>query len=606
VDLRLTDAAGGDPFGAGFEDVLAQRRGEADAFYDALCPYRRAGGGAAEEDLYRVQRQAFAGMLWSKQLYHLVAHRWLEGDRSPPSEAHRANAMMRRWAHLYAKDVLSMPDAWEYPWFAAWDLAFHATTFALIDPAFAKHQLELLVMEWLQHPDGQLPAYEWDFSNINPPVHAWAAWRVYQTEKELYGSADVEFLDRVFSKLAQNFSWWVNKVDAQGNDIFEGGFLGMDNIRILDRDPAGQPIEQADGSAWVAMFCLNLLKIATELGALHGGPGQPAAFRYQDAARKYLQHFMHLSDAMNRVAQDGLWDEAQGFFMDCANGFGRLQVFSMTGLVPLFAIEEIAQKVTHPDSFYELYGFLRWFAANRRELVADNAHLNLDGLLAQVSQPTIPAELRGSVAIVDEEKLVRILARMLDPAQFLSPHGIRGLSRYHLDHTAVELPGQGPLFVQYEPAESVRMVRMGGNSNWCGPVWMPVNYLLVESLRKFHRLAGPGFTVPYPTDAGVRRTLAEVADDLEARLIGIFLRDPATGRRPVFGGVDLFDHDPQWKDYLLFYEYFHGGDREDRHAGAGLGASHQTGWTGLVANLIQERGARQRAKELGIAEDDPG
>jgi len=461
-------------------------------------------------------------------------------------------------------------------------------------------------MEWLQHPDGQLPAYEWDFSNINPPVHAWAAWRVYQTEKELYGSADVEFLDRVFSKLAQNFSWWVNKVDAQGNDIFEGGFLGMDNIRILDRDPAGQPIEQADGSAWVAMFCLNLLKIATELGALHGGPGQPAAFRYQDAARKYLQHFMHLSDAMNRVAQDGLWDEAQGFFMDCANGFGRLQVFSMTGLVPLFAIEEIAQKVTHPDSFYELYGFLRWFAANRRELVADNAHLNLDGLLAQVSQPTIPAELRGSVAIVDEEKLVRILARMLDPAQFLSPHGIRGLSRYHLDHTAVELPGQGPLFVQYEPAESVRMVRMGGNSNWCGPVWMPVNYLLVESLRKFHRLAGPGFTVPYPTDAGVRRTLAEVADDLEARLIGIFLRDPATGRRPVFGGVDLFDHDPQWKDYLLFYEYFHGGDREDRHAGAGLGASHQTGWTGLVANLIQERGARQRAKELGIAEDDPG
>ncbi|HEX2804764.1 MAG TPA: glucosidase, partial [Kineosporiaceae bacterium] len=321
VDLRLSDATTGAPFDAAFEQLLDQRRREADGFYDALSPYRRDGGGAAEADTYNVQRQAFAGMLWCKQLYHLVAHRWLEGDRTPPSAAHRENAMMHRWAHLYAKDVLSMPDAWEYPWFAAWDLAFHATTFAIIDPGFAKHQLELLVMEWYQHPDGQIPAYEWDFSNINPPVHAWAAWRVYETEREIYGVADVEFLDRVFAKLGQNFTWWVNRVDAQGNNIFEGGFLGMDNIRIIDRDPAGQPIEQADGSAWVAMFCLNMLRIATELSTLRGGAGNERAYRYNDAARKYLQHFMYICDAMNRVADDGLWDDAQGFFMDCANRF---------------------------------------------------------------------------------------------------------------------------------------------------------------------------------------------------------------------------------------------------------------------------------------------
>jgi hypothetical protein len=605
VDLRLTDATAGTPFDAAFEQILDQRRGEADAFYDTLSPYRRHSDsdGDAEADTYHIQRQAFAGMLWCKQLYNLVAHRWLEGDRTPPPQAHRDNTMMRRWVHLYAKDVLSMPDAWEYPWFAAWDLAFHSTTFAIIDPAFAKHQLELLVMEWYQHPDGQIPAYEWDFSNINPPVHAWAAWRVYETEREIYGVADVEFLDRVFAKLGQNFTWWVNKVDAQGNNIFEGGFLGMDNIRVIDRDPAGRPIEQADGSAWVAMFCLNMLRIATELATLRGGPANDRAYRYNDAARKYLQHFMYICDAMNRVANDGLWDDAQGFFMDCANGFGRLDVFSMVGLVPLFAIEEIAQPVTDPESFYQLFGFLRWFARNRRDLVADNAHLNLDGLIAQVSTSTVPAELRGTVAIVDEEKLVRILARMLDPTQFLSLHGIRGLSKYHLDHNQVNLPGEGQLTVFYEPAESIRMKRMGGNSNWCGPVWMPVNYLLVESLRKFHQMVGPGFTIPYPTGSADLRTLADVADDLEARLIGIFLRDPGTGRRPVFGGVDLFDHDPQWRDYLLFYEYFHGGDRDDDYAGTGLGASHQTGWTGLVANLIQERGARLRAGELGIPED---
>jgi hypothetical protein len=602
VTVRLTDRELAAPFGPDFDRIFAQRQGEADEFYDAICPYRREGA-AAEQDAYRVQRQAFAGMLWSKQFYYLVAHRWLQGDLAAPSPEHQADEKMSQWIHLYCKDVLSMPDTWEYPWFAAWDLAFHANTFAIIDPAFARHQLELLVMEWYQHPSGQIPAYEWDFSNINPPVHAWATWRVYQTEKEIYGVADTLFLERVFAKLAQNFTWWVTKVDRQGNNVFEGGFLGMDNIRIVDHDPSGEPIEEADGTAWVAMFCLQMAKIASELVALHDGTDEATAFQYKDAVRKYLQHFMYICDAMNRIADDGVWDEDQGFFMDCANRYGRLQVFSMVGLVPLFAVEEISQRVTD-ESFYDLYGFLRWFARNRRDLVADNAHLNLGVLLEQVTRPTPPAELRGTVAIVDEQKLARLLARMLDPAQFLSPHGIRSVSKYHLDHNSVSLHDERPLTVVYEPAESIQMVRMGGNSNWVGPVWMPVNYLLVHSLRKLHRMVGPGFTVVHPAGSGNRRTLAEVADDLEARLIGIFLRDPQTGRRPVFGGVDLFNNDDQWKDYILFYEYFHGGDREDRHAGAGLGASHQTGWTGLVANLIQERGVRQRAKEMGFSDAD--
>ena len=578
--------------------------GRRDEFYDAICPYRREGD-PAEQDAYRVQRQAFAGMLWSKQFYYLVTHRWLEGDATAPSGEHKTNAMMRKWIHMYCKDVLSMPDTWEYPWFAAWDLAFHATTFAIIDPAFAKYQLELLTMEWYQHPNGQIPAYEWDFSNINPPVHAWAAWQVYRTEKEIYGVADHLFLERIFAKLGQNFTWWVNKVDAQGNNIFEGGFLGMDNIRIIDKDPSGQPIEQADGSAWVAMFCLNMLKIASEMARLHGGADAEEAFKYKDAARKYLQHFMYICDAMNKIADDGLWDEKQGFFMDCANQYGRLQVFSMVGLVPLFAIEQIAQTVTDTELFYDLYGFLRWFAKNRRDLIADSAHINLDELIEQVSRAAAPAEIKGTIAVVDKDKLVRVLSRLLDPGQFLSPHGIRGLSKYHLDNNAVFLSGEAsPLYVCYEPAELNKMIRMGGNSNWLGPVWMPVNYLIVESLRKFHRYLGAAFQVEHPTGSGNRRTLDEITDDLAERLVKIFLRDPSTGRRPVFGGVNLFQTDEQWKDYLLFYEYFHGGDRDDRYAGTGLGASHQTGWTGLVANLIQDLGVRKRARERNIEEDD--
>jgi hypothetical protein len=601
IALRLTPDALEKPFAAEFAQLLTTRRREADEFYDAVCPYSRSGS-SGDQDRYNVQRQAFAGMLWSKQLYYLVAHRWLSGDTLPPSSEHQNDGILLPWAHLYCKDVLSMPDKWEYPWFAAWDLAFHTTTLAIIDPEFAKHQLELMVMEWYQHPNGQIPAYEWDFSNINPPVHAWAAWRVFQTEREIYGQEDRLFLERVFNKLNMNFTWWVNKVDRQGNNIFGGGFLGMDNIRIVDRDPSGNPIEQADGTAWMAMFCLNMLRIALELEALHTGADASQAYQYKDCARKYLQHFMYLCSAMNHVGREGLWDDQLGFFMDSANNYGRLRVFSMVGLVPLFAVEHIARPVTDPDSFYDLYGFLRWFARNRRDLVQDNAHINLDQLIEQVSRAEPPQVLDGTAAVVDVTKLRRILERMLAPEEFLSSRGIRSLSKIHLDQHAVPLEGANDLWVTYEPAESIKMKRMGGNSNWCGPIWLPVNYLIIESLRKHYSAAGPDFKVEHPKGSGQYHTLDEVADDLSSRLLSIFLRD-GSGERPLYAKNRVFQTDPCFRDYILFYEYFHGGDRYDACAGSGLGASHQTGWTGLVANLIQELGVRERARQAGIGED---
>ncbi len=609
-----------DPFSEEFEETFATRRAEADEFYDAICPYRRTGD-AAEQDLYRVQRQAFAGMLWSKQFYYLITNRWLLGDdRQPkPSPEHSGDAKMDAWVHMYCKDVISMPDKWEYPWFAAWDLAFHTTTLAFIDPAFAKFQLELLLMEWYQHPNAQLPAYEWDFSNVNPPVHAWAAWKVYRAEVEIYGKGDVAFLDRVFSKLNMNFIWWVNKVDARARNVFHGGFLGLDNIRIVDKDPSGKPLEQADGTAWMSLFCLNMLRIALELEAVRGGAIEES-YVYRDAARKYLQHFMYMGAAMNAVADEGLWDATQGFFMDCANEYGRLNVFSLVGLVPLFAIEQIGHRVStsNPESFYDLYGFVKWFAKNRPDLWRENDYISND-LLDAVSAPTVPQALIGTLAVIDKQNdvptgtpsageprpsLRLVLRRMLNPDEFLSSRGIRGLSRWHLDHRTFYKNGD-ELRIKYEPAESIEMKAMGGNSNWCGPIWMPLNYLIVESLRKYHRYMGPDYRVEYPTGSSQQRSLEEVADDLSKRLVSIFLRDPLTQRRPVFGddASSLFQSDPAWKDCILFYEYFHGGNAFDRYAGAGLGASHQTGWTGLVANLIQEMGVRERARSSGIAED---
>ncbi|MBU0966101.1 MAG: glucosidase [Proteobacteria bacterium] len=612
VLLRLSDQTLAEPFSVEFSRIFQRRLQEADQFYDAICPFDRTKD-AEEQDMYLVQRQAFAGMLWGKQLYHLVVYRWLHGDTMSPSAEHQYDKMMNRWPHMYAKDVLSMPDKWEYPWFAAWDLAFHTTTLAIIDPEFAKHQLELLVMEWYQHPNGQIPAYEWDFCNINPPVHAWAAWQVYEREKEMLGQGDTLFLERVFNKLNMNFTWWVNRVDKQENNIFEGGFLGLDNIRIIDKDPDGNVIEQADGTAWMAMFCLNMIKIADELVAVKSteqsenkaSKAGAAAFQYKDSLRKYLEHFMFICDAMNKLAADGLWDEQNNFFMDCANKYGRLRVYSMVGLVPLFAIEQISQKVTDPDSFYDLYGFLRWFKRNRRDVTDDNAHINLDDLLRQVTGDTAPATFSGTISLVDKTKLGFILQRMLNTDEFLSPFGIRALSKYHLSHPHVTLDNGNNLEIRYEPAESNFVKLMGGNSNWRGPVWMPMNYLIVQSLHKFGQYLGEGFKVEYPTGSGSSMTLNEIADALSLRLIQIFLRDPNTMKRPVFGEVEIFQNDPNWNDYLLFYEYFHAGDDADRYAGAGLGASHQTGWTGLVANLIQEVGVRRKAATLGIREDAP-
>jgi hypothetical protein len=390
-----------------------------------------------------------------------------------------------------------------------------------------------------------------------------------------------------------NFTWWVNKVDSQGNNIFEGGFLGLDNIRIIDRDPSGKPVEQADGTSWMAMFCLNMLKMATMLAELKSGtPGESIGY-YNDLARKYMQHFMYISAAVNKIGDNGLWDNDSQFFMDCANNFGRIKVFSMVGLTPLFATEFISQKVTDPKSFYELYGFIKWYLKNRNDLTFGNDNINIDTFIDQVMQTTPPEKLEGTISLVSKEKLIPVLRRMLSTGEFLSPNGIRSLSKHHLNNDKIWLNNGWEYTVKYEPAESVVMQKMGGNSNWCGPVWMPVNYLCVQSLRKFAVHFGDSFKVEYPSFSGSWRTLDEVADDLSMKLIKIFLKDPSTGKRPVFGDISMFQDDPNWKDYILFYEYFHGGDDADRYSGCGLGASHQTGWTGVVANLIQEIGVRK-------------
>lgn len=603
IMLRLSSVELSNPFDTEFNHTFTTRLKEADEFYDALSPYSRTGN-AEERDRYLVQRQAYAGMLWSKQLYYLIVNKWLEGDAVPPSDAHKNDDKMKYWKHMYCKDVISMPDKWEYPWFAAWDLAFHTTTLAIIDPAFAKYQLELMVMEYFQHPNGQLAAYEWDFKNINPPVHAWAAWKVYETEKEIYGKADIRFLERVFNKLNMNFTWWINRVDDEENNIFEGGFLGLDNIRIIDKDPSGNRIEQSDGTAWMAMFCLNMLKISLELGRQNSnGLSDESIYTFNDSARKYLQHFMFICDAMNRIGE-GIWDSESGFFMDSAREpYGRLKVFSMVGLIPLFATEFISQKVNDTESFYGLYGFIKWFVKNQADLVKDNVHINMDDFIKQVTSAQAPEIIRGTLSIVDKDKLSKILSRMLNTNEFLSPYGVRSLSKYHFWNNDVYL-GNQKYYVKYEPAESVQMKRMGGNSNWCGPVWFPVNYMIIESLRKFAVQLGTGFTVEFPSGSGTRMNLDEIADELSARLIRIFLRDPQTKCRPVFGGIDLFQNDPAWKDNILFYEYFHSGNEHDQYAGCGLGASHQTGWSGLVANLIQEVGVKQKAAEMGIAPDN--
>ncbi len=563
---RLTVAAGEtaeirlrlSPDGAGVDDdwarAMADREREADEFYAAVAPE------GTNADEARVLRQALAGMIWSKQFFHFDVDRWLDGDPAlPPPPPGRQRGRNHEWRHLNNADVISMPDTWEYPWYAAWDLAFHCVPLAIVDPQFAKDQLLLLCREWYMHPNGQLPAYEWAFGDVNPPVHAWAALRVF----ELDGRRDHEFLARLFHKLLLNFTWWVNRKDAAGMNVFEGGFLGLDNIGPIDRS-AQLPVEgrlaQADGTAWMAMYCLNLLEIALVL-AEH----DPV---YEDMATKFLEHFAYIA-----TASESLWDEDAGFYHDVLHltdgGKVPLPVRSVVGLLPLAATTTLGSATLQrlPD----FAGRMRWFAEHKPAFAAAIARTHdRDGAEGHL------------LSVVPPERLPRILAVMLDEDEFLSPHGLRALSARHRGEPfSVDLAGV-KYSVDYEPAESTTGL-FGGNSNWRGPVWFPVNHLLVEAVERFARFYGDDVTVECPTGSGQRRTLSDVADELSRRLIATFLDGPE-GRRPVFGSAEQLQRDPALHDRLLFHEYFHG------DTGAGLGASHQTGWTGLVADLIMRKG----------------
>jgi hypothetical protein len=569
VKLRLTDLAiplsSDDPCGDEFDKVFADRQREADEFYATVIPEH------VSDDTKNVMRQALAGLLWSKQFYYYDVRHWLEGDpvgAKPPDE--RKTGRNCDWTHLYNDDIISMPDKWEYPWYAAWDLAFHCVPLALVDAEFAKEQLILLLREWYMHPNGQLPAYEWALSDVNPPVHAWAAWRVYKIDKKKTGKGDTIFLERIFQKLMLNFTWWVNRKDSEGRNVFQGGFLGLDNIGVFDRSkplPTEGHLEQADGTSWMGMYCLNMLAIALELA-----DGNPA---YEDMASKFWEHFLYIANAINNLGDenDRLWNEADGFYYDvlCLPDGPNLpmKVRSMVGLIPLFAIETL-----EPEILNSLPAFKRrmeWFVDNRQDLVCHVASMRRTG-----------AGERRKLSIVDREQLRRVLRVMLDEHEFLSPYGIRSISRRHLEQPYV-LPVDGTEHsVKYEPAESSTGL-FGGNSNWRGPIWFPVNYLIIESLQKFHHFFGDDYKVECPTGSGQMMSLWDVAAELSRRLTRIFLRDE-TGRRPVYGGIEKFQTDPHWRELILFHEYFHGDN------GAGVGASHQTGWTGLVAKLIQQSG----------------
>lgn len=568
IKLRLTERDYGvervRAFGAEFDQVIARRRAEADEFYRTIIPQ------TLSDDARNVMRQAFAGLLWTKQYYHYVVHQWIEGDPAlPPPPAERRNGRNSHWSHLYNSDVISMPDAWEYPWYAAWDLAFHCIPLALVDPEFAKHQLLLFLREWYMHPNGQIPAYEWKLEDVNPPVHAWAALRVYRIEKKRKGKGDRAFLERVFQKLLLNFTWWVNRKDTEGNNVFEGGFLGLDNIGVFDRSaplPMGGRLEQSDGTSWMAMYSLNMMAIALELAHQNQA--------YQDLATKFWEHFLYIAHAMNIRGNDGvdMWDEQDGFYYDVVHlphGFFPIRIRSMVGLIPLFAVETIEPGLI--EQLPEFRKRMEWFLANRPDLT---------GGIAQMDAPGTGQ--RRLMALANPERLRSILKYMLDEAEFLSEHGIRSVSRYHRDHP-YRLQVDGMEYrVDYEPAES-QTGMFGGNSNWRGPVWFPVNYLIIESLQKFHYYYGDDFTVEFPTGSGKNLNLWEVAMELERRLSALFLRDD-DNRRPANGANHRLNNDPHWRDLVLFHEYFHG------DTGAGLGASHQTGWTALVAKILQQMG----------------
>jgi hypothetical protein len=559
IRLRLSNAASRDPFGQ-FDQIVEQRRREADAFYQAITPAR------VGEDAANVMRQALAGMLWSKQYFFLDADKWLEEHGADPMHPSARQVRNREWFHMISDHVISMPDKWEYPWFAAWDLAFHTLALSVVDIDFAKQQLNLLLDQVYQHPTGQIPAYEWNFSDVNPPVHAWATIFVYRMEQAFRGKTDIDFLKVVFGKLTSNFGWWLNRKDRAGRSLFEGGFLGLDNIGVFDRSaplPTGGYLEQADGTAWVALFSQNMLEIAFELAA-----HDPT---YEDLAMNYAVEFLLIARAMNGIGPGGMWDEEDGFYYDVLRlpdgNATRLKVRSMVGLLPLCAVTAVDKR--------------------QREQVPRLVQTMLERVrrmpeLLESIHPTGPGHLgvaeRGLLGLVNQERLRRILTRMLDENEFLSPYGIRSLSRYHADHPYVFSAGSQEYRVSYLPAESDSGM-FGGNSNWRGPIWMPVNALIIRALMHYFAYYGDNFKIECPTGSGKLMNLFEVAREITNRLTRIFLRDE-NGRRPVFGGAEKFQNDPYWRDHLLFYEYFHGDN------GAGLGASHQTGWTGVVAGLI--------------------
>lgn len=569
IRLRLSPKFLAQPFKE-FENLIKKRKQEADDFYAVLQKT------ILNLEERQIQRQALAGMLWSKQFYYYDIDRWLNGDPeqpAPPSQ--RKHGRNREWHHHHSADIISMPDKWEYPWYAAWDLAFHSIPMAMIDPEFAKHQLLLLTKEWYMHPNGQLPAYEWSFSDVNPPVHAWAAWRVYKIDSKLQdGKLDRKFLEEIFHKLLLNFTWWVNRKDANGNNIFEGGFLGMDNIGVFDRSntqlPTGGHIEQSDGTSWMAMFTLNMLRISLELAKENS--------TYQSLATKFFEHFLYIAGAMSNVSKEGidLWDNEDEFFYDVLhlpnNDRIKLKVRSMVGLIPLFAVEVLDEEIF--QQMPEFTARLDWFLQNRPDLANLISRWGDRGK----NQRHLLSLLRG-------HRMKKLLKRMLDEKEFLSPYGVRALSRIHLDNPYTLHANGSQFTVRYQPGESDSYL-FGGNSNWRGPVWFPVNFLIIESLQRFHHYYGDDFTVEHPTGSGNMLTLRQVAEDLSIRMIALFKKNSA-GERPIYGNDQMLQSDPHFSEHLLFHEYF------DGDTGRGLGANHQTGWTGLVAKLIQPLQSRK-------------
>jgi hypothetical protein len=562
VRLRLspsTPKGAGNPF-SDFDDVLELRHKEADEFYDTVIPR------ALDSDKANVMRQALAGMMWSKQFYHYDVNQWLEERGSDPFKETRKQAPRNdHWHHMYNGDVISMPDKWEYPWYAAWDLAFHVIALTLVDPDFGKGQLRLMLRERYMHPNGQIPAYEWNFGDVNPPVHAWSTIFTYRLERAVKGKGDTEWLKSSFQKLLLNFTWWVNRKDRSGRNVFEGGFLGLDNIGVFDRSaplPTGGSLEQADGTAWMALYCQNMLEIAAELA--HSDPD------YVDMTLKFTEHFLWIASSMAQMGgQTGMWDEEDGFFYDVLRlpdgRAQRLKVRSMVGLLPLCAATVYDGELL--KKYPEIAERMKWFLQARPEIVA-NIH----------DPRKVGVASRRLGAILDETKMRRVLAKMLDENEFLSEFGIRSLSRFHADHPFVIHVGGQEFRVGYLPAESDTGM-FGGNSNWRGPIWMPVNALIVRALLNYYAYYGNNFTVECPTGSGRHMNLYQVAEEIAGRGAKIFLKDK-NGRRPVYGGTPKFQEDPNWRDCLLFYEYFHGDN------GAGLGASHQTGWTGIIARSM--------------------